>query len=154
MAKKSVTFHDLSDDAPRPKICKCCGQFINPPRTKSAPSEKSRTDRFLAKGQPLNDIQKLHWEFVSSDVSLKDAYYNLRERSDLKDPDLYESLWDSVGYFVYTVERQGSEEIAIDRMLHCNLESRVIRPNTVGCLILNDSDYLFFWRKDTNHVGI
>lgn len=154
MARKVV--ETTSREAAAPKICKCCGQYINPPnrRKSSKASRRVKTDRFLSEDQPSNNIEDLHWEFVSSDVSLKDAYAQLQQRSEFSDVDTYGPLWDSVAYFLYTVEQHNTEEAAIERMLRCNLDSRAVRGNSVGCLIVSASDYLFFWRKDIADVGI
>ena len=154
MAKRRVELS--SDEAVMPKICKCCGQYIQPSgrRRKPRANRQMKTDRFLTEDQPSNNIEDLHWEFVNSDVSLKDAYRDLQERSEFLDVDTYGPLWDSVAYFLYTVERHGTQEAAVERMLRCNLDSRAVRGDSIGCLIVSATEYLFFWRKDINNVGL
>ena len=143
-----------------PQICKCCGQYINPPRRRAPRRQESRTskkfptDRFLPLGSPSNNAEDFHWEFGVSNVSLKDAYLSVRGDSAFADPGLYESLWDSLLYFVFTVEHQGARDAALQCMLRCNADSRAIKPNSVGCLIVSDTEYLFFWRKDASYAGI
>ena len=154
MARTSISVSN------HPQICKCCGQYINPPRRRaprrqeSRSSKKAPTDRFLPSGTPSNNVEDFHWEFGSSEVSLKDAYLSVRDNPSFEDPELYEPLWDSLLYFVFTVEHQGTREAALQHMLRCNADSRAIKPSSVGCLIVSDTEYLFFWRKEVSYVGI
>jgi len=148
MAKKTMSFQTET----RPKVCKCCGQYINPPRRR-ARSNNRPADRFLPEGVPSNEISELHWEVVGSEVSLKDAYRQLVEDESLQG-DHFGRLWDSSTYFLYTTERQNTEAEAIEKMLRCNLNSRAIKPFSIGCLIINDTEYLFFWSVGEHHAGI
>ena len=143
----------------QPKICKCCGQYINPPRRQSSASRKSSkprvTDRFLPAESISNHIDDFHWEFGTSDVSLKDAYLSVRDRhrdDALENCDIYEPLWDSVAYFVFTVEHHVTRDAALQRMLRCNPDSRAIKPSSVG-LIVSDTEYCSFEKGD-GHAGI
>ena len=139
----------------QPKVCKCCGQYINPPR-ESRPKKAKRhsTDRFLTVEQGLNNLDDLHWELVQTEGTLKDAYVELKACEDFVDAEIYEPLWLSTNYFLFTVEHLGSLDSAMDRLVRCNLNSRAIKSSSVGCLILSDSEYLFFWTLGGNYAGI
>jgi hypothetical protein len=139
----------------QPQVCKCCGQYINPPR-ESRPRKTKRyaTDRFLKLEQDFNDLDNLHWELIETQDTLKDAYVELRDRQDLTDSSIYEPLWLSTNYFLFTVEHLGDLESAMDRLVRCNLNSRAIKSSSIGCLIINDSTYLFFWTLGGNNAGV
>jgi hypothetical protein len=77
------------------------------------------------------------WEFVTFEGGAKSAFKQLKERSD----NAYVEL--AKGYFIFSSEHYGSPERALSDMEICNM--RCLKPMTVGCLVLGDSEYLFFW---------
>jgi len=77
------------------------------------------------------------WELVTFEGGAKSAFRKLKERSS----SAYVEI--AKGYFIFSSEHYGSQEKALSDMEICNM--RCLKPMTVGCLILGDSEYLFFW---------
>lgn len=147
---KTVIDIDLSSKG---LVCESCGQKLpNVKRSGRRPSKPKKNDRFLRQNGGayvhLNDWQDLHWEFIDSSDSLRGAYNDLKEQVCGSDAEVYRKLLDSVLYFVFTVEHLGTRQSAMEMMQYCNFDSRAIKPGSVGCLIISDAEYVFFWKID------
>ena len=89
-------------------------------------------------------LSDFHWEFSTSDAGAKSAYRALKERfagAEVGEEHAY--LLSSKSYFIFSNEHYGSKGATLEEMVLCNM--RCLKPRAVGCLIVSDTEYLFFW---------
>jgi hypothetical protein len=106
---------------------------------------KDKTERYEA--FYTIDLSKIEWIRVSGSSGAKSAYQQLK--SDIQDGRHKsmdtERLENSRSYFIFSSKHYGIIEPLLEDLKLCRLER--LSNRSVGCLILSDSDYVFFWPK-------
>jgi len=110
----------------------------------------------------LVDLEQMEYICVDNVYGCKEAYLELKqdlkdsitsgERGKLADYSTMdtESLRLSKSYLVYSPNTYCGMDLLLEDMRRCRLErlgARRHRRTTIGCLLLNDGEYVFFWPK-------
>lgn len=153
MAKELIYIEQEPQAQNLKSFCKCCGQQIrsqSKQRTRrvSTHHPKQKSDRFvdISLGMELNNLDNIEWVISNSMNSIKASYNYIKQGlADVEDP-RYTGLLESSGYFMFTTEHLGSLENVLCKMEYCNFQCKAIRFGQVGCLIIRDNEYVFFWQ--------
>lgn len=106
---------------------------------------KDKTERYEA--YYTLDLSRIEWVRVSGSLGAKSAYQKLKAdlqdgRHKSMDTERFEN---SRSYFIFSSKHYGIIEPLLEDLKLCRLER--LSNRSVGCLILSDSDYVFFWPK-------
>lgn len=108
-------------------------------------SFKRRTERYEA--YYILDFSLIEWVCYRGESGAKSAYtalVNEVREGGFSDLDT-ENLTKSKGYFIYSPKHYGEMDALLEDLKRCRLER--LGSRVVGCLILNDDYYVFFWTK-------
>lgn len=108
-------------------------------------SFKRRTERYEA--YYVLDFSLIEWVCYRGESGAKSAYtalVNEVREGGFSDLDT-ENLKKSKGYFIYSPKHYGEMDPLLEDLKRCRLER--LGSRVVGCLILNDDYYVFFWTK-------
>lgn len=135
---------DMFEDTAKPRVPKIPRSQLLA-KIEYLQSFKDRTERY----EPYYklDLSRIEWVKVDGEKGAKSAYLKLKadvEGGKHKSIDT-ENLSGSRAYFIFSSKHYGIMEPLIADLLKCRLER--LSSRTVGCMILNDNEYVFFWPK-------